>query len=225
MRVVLPSNVDRMSPRTHTRLRLYTRAYAIALALAACALAGCSEAPPANAPNAADAAAQANDASRPQAFSIVAEFSAKDTVTAESDRRILRWAESGCGMSPVVNTASMLLNDPVLQPDFVVEFATDGRVLRTWGKPYNAQIGVLRGGRISFAHAHNAAAAMYWTDTAGRIAPGDAAANARPRIDESAPIPCPALELFGDSEYLQCFETRDPVSGRSHRIALESACT
>jgi hypothetical protein len=159
------------------------------------------------------------------AFTIVAEFSAKDTVAAEKDARILRWAESGCGMSPVVKTSSMLLNDTVLQPDFVVEFAPDGRVLRTWGKPYNAQVGVLRGDRISFAQWQDGKQTMYWTDTAGRIAPGDSAAEARPRIDEGAAIDCPALELFGDSEYLQCFVAIDSASGQSHRIALESACT
>ena len=172
----------------------------------------------------AGSAKQAEAANR-NAFTIVAEFSAKDTLAAERDRRILRWAESGCGMSPVVKTSTMLLNDAVLQPDFVIEFAPGGRVVRTWGKPYNAQIGVLRGDRISFAQMENGQERMYWTDAAGRIAPGDAAANTRPRIDESAPIDCPSLELFGDSELLGCFETIDAASGKSHRIALEAACT
>ncbi len=120
----------------------------------------------------------------------------------------------------------MLLDDAVLQPDFVVEFAADGRVLRTWGKPYNAQIGVLRGERISFSQYADGVERMYWTDTAGRIALGDSAASARPRIDESAKIDCPSIELFGDdSEYLQCFEAVDTETKKNYRIALEAACT
>jgi hypothetical protein len=200
-----------------------------AAAMAACALAfaatlvGCGGAP--NTGSVDAASAMQAEAANKNAFAIVAEFSAKDTVAAESDRRILRWAESGCGMSPVVKTSTMLLNDAVLQPDFVVEYTPDGRILRTWGKPYNAQVGVLRGERISFAQTVNGEQRMYWTDTAGRIAPGNTAANARPRIDESAPIDCPSLELFGDSEFLGCFETIDAASGKSHRIALETACT
>lgn len=162
---------------------------------------------------------------KPATFAIEAEFSAKDSVAAEKDRRILRWADSPCGMSPVVKTDSVLLNDAVLQPDFVVEFAPDGRALRTWGKPFNAPIGALRGDRIGFAQWRDGREQWYWTDTAGRIAPVDAAAGAHPRIDESAPVDCPTIELFGDTEYLQCFETVDASTGRKHRIAVEAACT
>jgi hypothetical protein len=197
----------------------------LAMVAIAAASTGCRQAQDANAPEQAAAVNSDTAAAATEAFAIVAEFSAKDTVAAEKDSRILRWAESGCGMSPVVKTSSMLLNDAVLQPDFIVEFAADGRVLRTWGKPYNAQIGVLRGDRISFAQTDQGQERMYWTDTAGRIAPGDDAASARPRIDESAPVDCPSLELFGDSEYLQCFETLDTTSGKPHRLALEAACT
>jgi hypothetical protein len=186
-------------------------------------LVGCGGAPSATTEDAASATQ--SEKAKTSAFAIVAEFSAKDTVAAEGDRRILRWAESGCGMSPVVKTSTMLLDDAVLQPDFVVEFAPDGRVLRTWGKPYNAQIGVLRGDRISFAQMENNKERLYWSDTAGRIAPGDTAADARPRIDESAPVDCPSLELFGDSEFLQCFKTIDAASGKSHRLAFEAACS
>lgn len=193
---------------------------AIALAIVS-ALAACTR--DSNAP--AKNAAATKPASKPDAFAIEAEFSAKDTVAAEKDRRILRWADSPCGMSPVVKTDSVLLNDAVLQPDFVVEFAADGRALRTWGKPFNAPVGALRGDRIGFSQWQGGQERLYWTDTSGRIAPGDAAAGAHPRIDESAPVECPAIEIFGDSEYLQCFETVDASTGRKHRIAVEAACS
>lgn len=198
-----------------------TMAHAALLFAAAATLAACSR--EASAPTSATADARA--VAKPDTFAIEAEFSAKDTVAAEKDRRILRWADSPCGMSPVVKTASMLLNDAVLQPDFVVEFAADGRALRTWGKPFNAPVGALRGDRIGFSQWQDGRERLYWTDTAGRIVPGDAAAGAHPRIDESAPVQCPAIEIFGDSEYLQCFETVDASTGRKHRIAVEAACS
>jgi hypothetical protein len=211
-------------PRRRIASARIMRVSLAALALAA-ALSGCHKPSDANAPEETASAESDRTAATAEAFAIVAEFSAKDTVAAEKDSRILRWAESGCGMSPVVKTSSMLLSDAVLQPDFIVEFAADGRVLRTWGKPYNAQIGVLRGERISFSQQESGQERMYWTDTTGGIAPGDAAASARPRIDESAPVDCPSLELFGDSEYLQCFETLDAASRKPHRLAFEAACT
>lgn len=196
------------------------RARVVALALAS-TLAGCAR--ESNEPT--RPVVGSPTATKPAAFAIDAEFSAKDSVAAEKDRRILRWADSPCGMSPVVKTDSMLLNDAVLQPDFVVEFAPDGRVLRLWGKPFNAPIGALYGDRIGFSQWQDGSERLYWTDTTGRIAPGDAAAGAHPRIDESAPVECPAIEIFGDSEYLQCFETVDASTGRKHRIAVEAACT
>lgn len=190
--------------------------FALVSALAACARD--SSAPRQN-------SAATKPASKPDTFAIEAEFSAKDTVAAEKDHRILRWADSPCGMSPVVKTDSVLLNDAVLQPDFVVEFAADGRALRTWGKPFNAPIGALRGDRIGFAQWRDGREQWYWTDTRGRIAPGDATAGSHPRIDESAPVDCPTIELFGDSEYLRCFEIVDASTGRTHRIAVEAACS
>lgn len=186
------------------------------------ALAGCDRAPSAIPPQ--PAKSERSETTSP-AFAIEAEFSAKDTVAAEKDRRILRWADSPCGMSPVVKTGDVLLDDAVLQPDFVVEFAADGRAQRTWGKPFNAPIGALRGDRIGFSQWRDGREQWYWTDTRGRIAPGDAAAGAHPRIDESAPVDCPTIELFGDSEYLQCFEIVDTSTGRTHRIAVEAACS
>ncbi len=169
-------------------------------------------------------------AAKPEAFAIVAEFSAKDTVAAERDRRILRWAESGCGMSPVVKTSSMLLDDPVLQPDFVAEYAADGRVVRTWGKPFNAPVGHLSGDRIVFEQwqPDSGRSLRYWTDTEGRIGPipETTVATKHPSIDEGKQVDCPSIELFGeDSDYLQCFEAVDAQTKHIRRIALEGACT
>ena len=212
---------SRVSHKRHVRCASSALAHAALAFVAASTLVACSR--EASAP--ANATAAARTVEKPEAFAIEAEFSAKDTVAAEKDRRILRWADSPCGMSPVVKTGDVLLDDPVLQPDFVVEFAADGRALRTWGKPFNAPIGALRGDRIGFAQWRDGREQWYWTDTRGRIAPGDAAAGAHPRIDESAPVDCPTIELFGDSEYLQCFEIVDASTGRTHRIAVEAACS
>lgn len=210
------SNADVAKPKAKSALSAWL-AFVVGIALA-----GCDRAPSAISPQ--PAKSERSEKTSP-AFAIEAEFSAKDTVAAEKDRRILRWADSPCGMSPVVKTDSVLLIDAVLQPDFVVEFAADGRALRTWGKPFNAPVGALRGDRIGFSQWQDGRERLYWTDTSGRIVPGDAAAGAHPRIDESAPVECPTIEIFGDSEYLQCFETVDASTGRKHRIAVEAACT
>jgi len=120
--VMTISNADVAKPKAKSALSAWL-AFVVGITLA-----GCDRAPSAISPQPAKSERSEKTS---QAFAIEAEFSAKDTVAAEKDRRILRWADSPCGMSPVVKTDSVLLNDAVLQPDFVVEFAADGRALRT----------------------------------------------------------------------------------------------
>jgi hypothetical protein len=190
-------------------------------------LSGCRKEPPS-----VDAESpQAEPGEQPSAaFEIVAEFSAKDTVAAERDKRVLRWQESGCGSSPVVKTSTMLLDDPVLQPDFVVEFAPDGKVLRRWGKPFNAPLGYLAGDKIVFELWESDGKRMlrYFTDTQGGIGPmpNTTVAVNHPAIGDGRQIDCPTIDLFGeDADYLQCFEAVDVITDKTHNIAFEAACT
>jgi hypothetical protein len=221
--IVIPSSFAAWLVRT----RIATIAMLVATLTLAFGLSGCRKESPSV--EAESPKAELGERS-PVGFEIVAEFSAKDTVAAERDKRVLRWQESGCGSSPVVKTSTMLLDDPVLQPDFVVEFANDGKILRRWGKPFNAPLGYLAGDEIVFELWERDGKRMlrYFTDTQGRISPmpdTTVAAN-HPAIGDGKRIDCPTIPLFGeDSEYLQCFEAIDAITKKTHNIAFEGACT
>ncbi len=135
-----------------------------------------------------------------------------------TDPRILRYEGGPCGDSPVAKVATIPLDDPVLLPDFVVEFDAAGKEIKRWGKPYEAEVIGLDGDRLQFRTSDDRA---FWTDTTGAIgtlASAPTAALDAPLID------CPTLPTFAESEYEQCYDIGG-TGGPRRTLAWEGVCS
>jgi hypothetical protein len=137
------------------------------------------------------------------------------------DPRILAWEDSPCGMGPRARIERMPIDDPVLLPDWVVEFDESGKERRRWGTPYEAEVLGLDGDLLRFrVHGH---AQAYWTDPQGRIGTLAGGADALPEL-QAPTIDCPALPTFPESAYLYCSLVTDTTQ-RQRRLAWEGPCT
>ncbi|MEQ1512769.1 MAG: hypothetical protein ABL934_08840 [Lysobacteraceae bacterium] len=138
------------------------------------------------------------------------------------DPRILRWNDGPCGGSPVVRVSRMPLNDSALLPDYVVEYDDNGKELKRWGKPYEAEVLGIDGDLLKF-RVHGEPPRAFWTDLQGRIGTiaGDAAAI--PELDAPT-FECPKLPTFANSDYTFCSIVSD-AAGRPRKLAWEGPCT
>ena len=133
---------------------------------------------------------------------------------------------SPCGPVARVRTNRIPLDDPALIPHRVVEFAADGRVVRTWGTSYEADVVGLDGQRLRF----HADTGTFWTTPSGdveaadvRLAARDASASAR-FTNAQTVIDCPVLAAFKGSGTVHCHRVRDDT-GAERRIAMEGVCS
>lgn len=153
-----------------------------------------------------------------QSFEFV--FSSQSADEAK-DPRILGWEDSPCGMGPRARVERMPIDDPVLLPDWVVEFDETGKERRRWGMPYEAAVLGLDGNLLRF-RVHGYAHA-FWTDPQGRIGTLAGGADALPEL-QAPTIDCPSLPTFTESSYLYCSLVTDTTQ-RQRRLAWEGPCT
>lgn len=153
-------------------------------------------------------------------------FTAKPEVSAK-DARVVRMEEDGpCGGGPVLRVNSIPLNDPMVEPDFVVEFDKDDKEIRRWGVPYGSQIAGMEGDRLIFQshYSDDGGGRLLWTDSHGllgqMIYPVDSSWRGL-----SANIQCPALPAFEHSHYVGCHAFSDLKSGAERHLAWEDPCT
>ncbi len=138
------------------------------------------------------------------------------------DPRILRWEDGPCGGTPIARVSRMPLSDPALLPDDVVEFDDNGKELKRWGKPYEAEVVGLEGDLLRF-RTNSDRPRAFWTDLQGRI--GTIAGDAAKIPDLDAPtFDCPTLPTFADSDYTYCSQVTD-TAGRARKLAWEAPCT
>jgi hypothetical protein len=230
------TRIDTTTPRSKRR---HPRPGVVALVLSALLLAACERedatatttapTPPANAPAPlqpassdppATAATIATTTSATPTATFEFVFSSQSTEEAK-DPRIQSWEDSPCGMGPRAKVDHMPIDDPVLLPDWVVEFDATGRERKRWGKPYEAEIIGLEGNLLKFrVHGH---AQAYWTDPEGRIGTLAGDTQAFPEL-QTAPLDCPTLPTFETSAYLFCWTVVDEAQ-RKRTLAWEGPCT
>lgn len=218
-----------MSPATQARkhLRLPARRIDVAAASVLCAgmLVACSRPPTDVAPVAAPAPAAAPTvlparASPAPAAGYDFPLLARPGAPAGDPRIVSTDRDHPCGPIDTVRVASMPIDDPVFEPQWVVEFDAAGKELGKWGIANEALVVGVDADRLQF----RSDAGTFWVDPRGALEKvADSAASKDLRTQDGM-FDCPALPTFKASGAEQCFRVRDKA-GVERRIALEGNCT
>jgi hypothetical protein len=111
----------------------------------------------------------------------------------------------------------------VLEPELVVELSAAGEIIRRWSMPVDVIVSGVAGDAI-FVPLKPLMGSV--SDEALRISPNGQFSIVRsPKFPEAVPYTCPALQEFGDSAYLGCWEMRDMNSGSPRLLAFQGPCT
>jgi hypothetical protein len=107
-----------------------------------------------------------------------------------------------------------------LGSELVVEIDKSGKILRRWGMPVDSVVAAVAGDRIIVALSATAKQALSISSN-GVLAltpvPGPTSILQQTQ--------CPAIKVFGDSDYIRCFDFQDTGSGEIRRIAYQRPCT
>jgi len=134
---------------------------------------------------------------------------------------IKRGGEYACtGEVVTVRLASVPPSDEVLAADQIHELSKEGKVLRSWRVPLEADPVELHGGRFVFRVRRSETMLTASVDKAGHLR------QEKPRRDpsRSAYSKCPRSTL-PPSGYRWCLALVDKINKTSHLVAFEGPCT
>jgi hypothetical protein len=128
--------------------------------------------------------------------------------------------EHPCGESLLTRVRAIPLDDPVIEPELVIEYDEDGMELRRWFIPIDRNVDGLDGEVLMvplFRREGREPAQL-------RIRP-DGGFIVAPPVEPAEPefVPCPTLEAFTGSDYRVCFRFRE--GGRDRYLTMELPCT
>jgi hypothetical protein len=111
--------------------------------------------------------------------------------------------------------------DP-FEPERVLEYGSEGNVLRRWAMPVDSVIAAISDDSILVPSRDARLGAPAWAiSTTGALKVATVPAEA----DFGHAVECPRLALFGESEYVRCFEFADLASKQIRRLAYQGPCT
>jgi hypothetical protein len=138
-----------------------------------------------------------------------------------NDPRILQWRTHPCGATPYALVRTIPIGDRLLLSDEVIEYDAAGEAVRSWHKPFEAEVIAVDGERLGVRVSDgNDVEQALWVDVFGVLAPAKAFAAGEPRpLDR-----CPKLKAFEDSDYEQCYQYTDAAGGK-RLLAYAGPCT
>jgi hypothetical protein len=150
-------------------------------------------------------------------------FWTKDSANVESDDRVIGMATHPCGVVAVARVTAIpaLESDPTLEPERVVEFSPEGKVLRRWATPVDSVPIGIEDDRLSI-EIYQSKTIRLWIGIDGSII----AEEIQIATVEPTQQDCDNLATeFGKSDYANCWLYRDLGNDEPRILAFEGVCT
>jgi hypothetical protein len=159
---------------------------------------------------------------QPQIYEL--SFWTKENV--ERDDRIVKISHHPCGVVAIAKVTQIpsLETDPTLEPERVVEFDSEGTLLRKWATPVDSTPIGIRDDRLLIEIYRNIPNTpnLLWIGLDGSITPETSEID----TNEPSQTHCDGLgKEFGDSGYANCWLYRDLANNKPRVLGFEGICT